>query len=184
MSDNPTSEYELYTSVRLRDLSTGAIVDRMGPDYIVDIGKDSSDWDSITVRQEGIVCKAVFDPSYIRKKVVVIDLDGDERAGLVDDIYPDEDGEAGVLLLDLYIKETDGIIEYKESEVREIKLLDYDADHYCRVYQKVIDCDLCYESVMVLNKSFKVESLPELKVVADIEEARRVCASCIYSDLS
>ena len=53
------------------------------------------------------------------------------------------------------MKETDGIIEYKESEVREIKLLDYDADHYCRVYQKVIDCDLCYELVMVLNKSFK-----------------------------
>lgn len=69
------------------------------------------------------------------------------------------------------------------NNTREIKLLDYDADHYCRVYGKVIDCDLCYESVVVLKKCFKVESLPELKEVADIEEARRVCASCIYSDL-
>lgn len=184
MSDNPTTEYELYTSVRLRDLSTGTIVDRMGPDYIVDIGKDSSDWDSITVRPDGIVCKAVFDKSYIRKKVIVIDLDGDEKAGLVDDIYPDEDGEAGALLLDLYIKETDGIIEYKESEVKEIKLLDYDAAHYCRVYRKEIDSDLCYESLMALGKMFKVDSVPELKAVIDIEEARHICAGCIYSDLS
>jgi len=183
MSDNPTSEYELYTSVRLRDLSTGSIVDRMGPDYIVDIGKDSSDWDSITVRPDGIVCKAVFDSSYIRKKVVVIDLDGDEKAGLVDDIYPDEDGAAGVLLLDLYIKETDGIIEYKESEVREIKLLDYEADHYCRVYRKVIDSDLCYESLMALGKMFKTDSVPELKAVEDIEAARSICVGCVYSDL-
>ena len=86
--------------------------------------------------------------------------------------------------MNLYIKETDGIIEYKESEVREIKLLDYDADHYCWVHRQVIDCDLCYESVMVLNKCFKVESLPELREVADIEEARRECKNCIYSDLT
>lgn len=184
MSNTSLTEHELYTSVRLRDMSVGTIVDRMGSDYIVDIGKDSSDWDSTTVRPEGIVCKAVFDPSYIRKKVVVIDLDGDEKAGLVDDIYPDEDGEAGVLLIDLYIKETDGIIEYKESEVSEIKLLDYDAAHYCRVYQKVIDCDLCYESLMALGKVFKTDSVPELKDVKDIEEARRICAGCVYSDLS
>lgn len=81
MSDTSSTEYELYTSVRLRDLSIGTIVDRMGPDYIVDIGKDSSDWDSITVSPDGIACKAVFDKSYIRKKVIVIDLGGDERAG-------------------------------------------------------------------------------------------------------
>lgn len=184
MSENPRKEYDLFTSVRLRDLSTGTIVDRMGPDYIVDIGKDSSDWDSITVSPNEIVCKAVFDPAYIRKKVVVIDLDGDERAGWVDDIYPDEDGEAGVLLLDLYIKETDGIIEYKESEVREIKLLDYEADHYCRVYRKVIDSDLCYESLMALGKMFKTDSVPELSTVKDVEGARRECRNCIYSDLA
>lgn len=184
MNENPTNEYALFTSVRLRNLSTGTIVDRMGQDYIVDIGNDSSDWDSIRVSPDGIVCKAVFDKSFIRKKVIVIDVDGNEKAGLVDDIYPDEEGDAGVLLLDLYIKETEGIIEYKEFEVREIKLLDYDADHYCRVYQKVIDCTLCYESLMALGKYFKIESVPELKDVKEIEEARCICDNCIYSDLS
>ena len=37
---------------------------------------------------------------------------------------------------------------------------------------------------MVLNRSFKVESLPEMQEVKDIEESRAVCKACIYSDLS
>lgn len=144
MSDNPTNEYALFTSVRLRNLSKGTVVDRMGPEYIVDIGNDSSDWDSVAVSPDEIVCKAVFDKSFIRKRVIVIALDGDEKAGLVDDIYPDEEGDAGVLLLDLYIKETEGIIEYKEFEVREIKLLDYDSrkDIYSRGNSMVLCQDL------------------------------------------
>ena len=60
MSDISIIEYELYTRVRLRDMSVGTIVDRMGNDYIVDIGHCEADWETIIVHPDEIVCKAVF----------------------------------------------------------------------------------------------------------------------------
>ncbi len=62
--------------------------------------------------------------------------------------------------------------------------LDYEADRHCPVYDKTINCDLCYESLMALTRSIKVEAVPELNEVKDIEKARKVCAECPYSDLS
>lgn len=184
MSDMPSTEYELYTRVRLRDMSVGTIVDRMGSDYVVDIGHSEKDWDTIIVHPEEIVCRAVFDKEFIRKKVIVTASDGKEHKGIVDDIYHDEDDAEGILRLLLLWEEIDGMIEFCEQEIREIKPLDYDADHYCPVYKKEIDCDLCYESLMALNRSFKVESVSELQQISDIAEARSTCRACIYSDLS
>ena len=34
--------------------------------------------------------------------------------------------------------------------------LDFENPHYCPVYDKVIDIDLCYETLMCLNRSFKI----------------------------
>ena len=184
MNDNQSTEYELFTNVRLRDMSVGTIVDRMGSDYVVDTGHSEKDWDTIIVHPDEIVCRVVFDKEFIRKKVVITATDGKEHRGIVDDIYHDEDDAEGVLRLLLTWKEVDGMIEFYEHEIQQIKLLDYDADHYCPVYKKEIDCDLCYESLMALNRSFKVESVPELRQISDIEEARSNCEACIYSDLS
>ena len=61
--------------------------------------------------------------------------------------------------------------------------LDYEADHYCPVYERVICADLCYESLSGLNKAVKVSSIPELSEVKDIEAARQICKACEYSKL-
>ena len=50
--------------------------------------------------------------------------------------------------------------------------LDYEADHYCPAYKKVICADLCYDSMMCLNRFFKVSSTKELEEIKDIEAAR------------
>ena len=63
------------------------------------------------------------------------------------------------------------------------KEIDYEADHKCPVFKKIIDGDLCYESVMALKKFVKVSSVPELSEVEDVEGARKICAACPYSDL-
>lgn len=63
------------------------------------------------------------------------------------------------------------------------KNLDYEEDHYCPVYGRIIASDLCYDSLMCLNRSFKLSSTKELREVKDIEKARKVCAECPYSEL-
>ena len=64
-----------------------------------------------------------------------------------------------------------------------IQMLDYSADHYCPVYKKVICADLCYDSLCCLNGEIKISSTKELAVIEDIDEARKVCEDCPYSDL-
>lgn len=63
-------------------------------------------------------------------------------------------------------------------------MLDYNADHFCPVYRRVISADLCYDSLCCLSGEFRIESTKELLEIKDIETARRVCAECPYSDLS
>ena len=62
-------------------------------------------------------------------------------------------------------------------------MLDYNADHYCPVYKRVIRADLCYDSLCCLGRLFKISSTPELQEVEDIETARKICEDCPYSDL-
>ena len=59
--------------------------------------------------------------------------------------------------------------------------LDYVADHYCPAYKKVICADLCYDSMMCLNRFFKVSSTKELEEIENIEKAREICSKCPYS---
>ncbi len=63
-------------------------------------------------------------------------------------------------------------------------MLDYDAPHFCPVYEEIISADLCYDSLCCLNGQFKISSTKELEKVADIEKARTICKECPYSDLS
>lgn len=61
--------------------------------------------------------------------------------------------------------------------------LNHEAEHYCPVYMRVIDPDLCYDSLMCLLGFFKVSSTRELQEVKNIELARRLCEDCSYSNL-
>lgn len=63
------------------------------------------------------------------------------------------------------------------------KQIDYDANHFCPVYGREIEPDLCYESIMCLGKMFKTSSLKELDEVEDIEKARENCKNCPYSEM-
>lgn len=114
------NEYELYTRVRLRDFSVATIVDRLGPDYIVDTGNNAADWETIKISADEIVCKVVFEKEQIRKFVEVTSIDGDTVAGIVDDIWSEDEDEEGLLSLLLLNLSTDGIIEYKEYEVEKV----------------------------------------------------------------
>ena len=61
--------------------------------------------------------------------------------------------------------------------------IDYTKAHYCPIYKAVIEADLCYDSLMCLNGSFKVSSTKELNDIKDIEVARTICENCKYSEL-
>jgi len=61
--------------------------------------------------------------------------------------------------------------------------MDYNADRFCPVYKRIVDADLCYDSLNCLNGGFRVSSTKELGDVPDIESAREVCRACPYSDL-
>jgi hypothetical protein len=63
------------------------------------------------------------------------------------------------------------------------KELDYRADRHCPAYGKVISVDLCYDSLMCLNGTFKISSTKELSEIKDIEAARKRCRNCPYSKL-
>ena len=60
--------------------------------------------------------------------------------------------------------------------------VDYEADHYCPVYDRIINSDLCYDSMMWLHRFFKVSSVKELSQVEDIDKARMKCEKCKYSE--
>ncbi len=55
------------------------------------------------------------------------------------------------------------------------KWLNRDVEHYGPVYRRMISPDLCYFTGMF--------SLSHIKEIEDIEEARKTCKSCAYSDL-
>lgn len=62
-------------------------------------------------------------------------------------------------------------------------MLDYKSDHYCPAYKKVISIDLCYDSLCCLTGMFKISSTKELAEIENIEEARKICKNCPYSNL-
>ena len=62
-------------------------------------------------------------------------------------------------------------------------MLDYNSDHYCPAYKKIIDADLCYDSLCCLLGMAKISSTSELAEIADIPAARKACEACPFSDL-
>ena len=64
------------------------------------------------------------------------------------------------------------------------KELDYTVERYCPAHERIISADLCYDSLMCLNGSFKISSTKELQEIKDIDKAMKLCKECPYSDLS
>ncbi len=62
--------------------------------------------------------------------------------------------------------------------------LNYSEPHFCPVYNRNIDINLCYDSLMALKGFFKITTVGELNGIRDIENARQRCERCPYSDLS
>lgn len=60
--------------------------------------------------------------------------------------------------------------------------VNYEIEHHCPVYDRVVHPDLCYDSMMCLRGFFKTDSVPELQGISDIEEKRRICENCKYSE--
>lgn len=50
--------YQEFDKIKLKDGRKGIIVDTMGPDYVVDVGEDESEFDTIIVKPEEIEGKA------------------------------------------------------------------------------------------------------------------------------
>lgn len=47
-------EYQIFDRVKLKDGRSGTIMDKMGPDFVVDIGKSDKEYDTILVKPEEI----------------------------------------------------------------------------------------------------------------------------------
>ena len=54
------------------------------------------------------------------------------------------------------------------------------SDRMCSVYNREIGCELCYETVQVLEGLLKRSSVPEMDSVIDLDEAKARCEKCIY----
>lgn len=55
--------------------------------------------------------------------------------------------------------------------------LDYESDIHCPVFGRVIDSDLCYESLMALSRAVKVSSVPELVEYRTLKKPGRFARS-------
>ena len=63
--------------------------------------------------------------------------------------------------------------------------INFEEDRFCPVFNRVIDCEWCYESLMGISKLIKKESVPELNEIPKekMQEAYKLCKKCKYSEL-
>ena len=54
----------------------------------------------------------------------------------------------------------------------------YNGDHYCPLYQHVINGSVCYETVMAYGHFLKKDAVPEMKEVVDLEQGKKICDAC------
>ena len=70
--------------------------------------------------------------------------------------------------------------------MEKIEEVDFEEDRYCPVFERVIDCAWCYESLLGICKLIKKDAVPELNEIPDdkMEEAFQKCKNCKYSELT
>lgn len=64
--------------------------------------------------------------------------------------------------------------------------VDFEEDRYCPVFNRIIDCEWCYESLMGISKLAKKSAIKELDEIAEdkMEDAFQKCKKCKYSELT
>ena len=61
--------------------------------------------------------------------------------------------------------------------------IDYTADGwFCPAYNKEISKFVCAETEAVLSRQLKPDTVPEVREIENIEEARKLCSQCPYSE--
>lgn len=53
-------EYQIFDKVKLKDGRDGTIMDKMGPDFVVDVGQTDEEYDTILVKPEEIEGRAKY----------------------------------------------------------------------------------------------------------------------------
>ena len=70
--------------------------------------------------------------------------------------------------------------------MEKIDNVDFEEDRYCPVFNRIIDCVWCYESLMGISKLAKKSAIKELDEIAEdkMEDAFQKCKKCKYSELT
>jgi hypothetical protein len=58
--------------------------------------------------------------------------------------------------------------------------IDYNSPHECPVYGEEIDPTTCIETIMALDGLCRIDIVPELSAVSDIDRATEICGACKY----
>jgi len=66
-----------------------------------------------------------------------------------------------------------------------IEKINFEEDRYCPVFNRVIDCEYCYEALLGISGGRKREAVRELDKLSDeeVKKAYSLCKECKYSEL-
>ena len=69
--------------------------------------------------------------------------------------------------------------------MEKVNKIDFEEDRYCPVFQRIIACEWCYESLMGISKLIKKDCVRELDKIKkqDMDKALEICKKCKYSEL-
>lgn len=67
-----------------------------------------------------------------------------------------------------------------------IEIIDFEEDRYCPVFNRIIDCEWCYEALLGICHLIRKEAVPELNEISskDMKKAYELCLKCKYSELT
>ena len=70
--------------------------------------------------------------------------------------------------------------------MNKVKEINFEEDRYCPVFNRIIDCEWCYEALLGICRLIKKEAVPELDEISDndMEKAYKLCQKCKYSELT
>lgn len=71
------------------------------------------------------------------------------------------------------------VLDYSEENIEKRYYL---LDRFCPVYNRVIGSGLCTDTSFCFLGQLKINSVPELEVVSDLEKAKEKCNMCFYTN--
>lgn len=69
--------------------------------------------------------------------------------------------------------------------MEEVEEINFEEDRYCPVFNRIIDCEFCYEALWGISSGRKRAVVRELDELSDeeVENAYSLCKNCKYSEL-